>query len=567
VAAGFAPGADLGGEPIVVPQGKGTWGTAEVLALPIPATDVSGGGVNSVSCAAVGYCTAAGTYEDMTGNWRAFVATETAGKWGPGERVALGPDAPAGMTTRQELISVSCASAGNCVAGGYGYRGTTQLPYLVSQSGGAWGTPFAVSGESGQVMSVSCAGADDCAAVGGYSTPGGFAISEENGRWSGPRTFSGISLNSVSCAGVGTLACGAGGQGSDGAVTLDETAGTWGAPAGLKGSALGEQAESVSCAAAGACAAAGGGYNEGTGRWQAFTATEKNPVAGIYSDFTTAGNVTKATTESWPLLASVSGKSKGACAQGQDGVMATKADGAVEQVLSRQGRPYPGWISFWTPAVPSYVAKTNLTSMYDAGLAAGTKAAKDIEDAAGQVAPPLNPVLPAYVALDFDTSDTGADANHPSVKSCGSDVDPARLAGAAKDPKHLEKYQDTGDKQCWDWANPKAPANCWNVSPAGWRQFADGWAAGVRAATPLPLSPAIYANSSEYNHNLLGGYGLPVLLAVRFPGNPGAAGPVAGHIAFYGTCGAATAEIAKVRSWGALVNTIQFGTGSEVCAP
>jgi hypothetical protein len=561
VAAGFAAGADFGGLPMVVTQAKGTWGAASVLSLPAgfagPAT------VTSVSCAAVGYCSAVGTYEDASGNWHAFVATEEKGKWGAGAKVPLGT-APAGETSRQALSSVSCAAPGNCVAGGYAEAGATSQAYLVGQSGGRWGAPFAVKGVSGQVAAVSCAGPGGCAAIGTdviSSVPGGFAVSEAaSGRWGDPKTFSGVTLNSVSCAAAGT--CSAGGQDSAAAVTLDATAGDWGTPANLKGSAPGEQVVSVSCAAAGACAAAGGGYNQGAGAWQTLLATEKNPVVGIYSDFTATAKVQAAVMDGWPLLASVSGTGKPAnCTSAW--AVPSHSDGVVEKFLSSRGRPYPQWISFWTPAVPSVG-----TSLYDDGLATGKLAASDIEQAASKVGPPLNPVMPAYVALDFDTSDIGT-RDRPSARSCGTDVPAARLKAGTKRP---------GDKQCWDWANPKAQANCWNISPVGWKEFAEGWAAGVRSAAPLPLSPAIYGNTSEYLRDRLGLYGLrladyiPVLLGVAF-GGPRATGPaIAGNIAFYGTCSSATdptaadKDVAMVRSWGALVNTIQF-RGSQICLP
>lgn len=572
VAAGFAAGADFGGPPMVITQDKGKWGTARTLSLP------SGSDLNSdifsVSCTAVGYCTAVGSYQDVSNNWHAFVVTEAKGTWGSVEKV------PSGLV---QLASVSCASPGNCVAGGHAGSGTADNPYrpfVVTQSGGKWAAPVAVPGESGgQVTAVSCAGIGDCAAVGtsaSASTSGGFAVSEENGKWGNPVTFSGTGLSSVSCAAAGT--CSAGGQGSADPATVDEVDGTWGAPAILADSVPGAQILSVSCAAAGACAAAGGGYNSGTGQWQALVATEKNPVVGIYSDFTTTGNVKQAAGDGWDLLASVSGKSKGACTntttQGSTwGAVPTGADGAVEQVLSSRGRPYPGWISFWTPAVPSFVqddkkdGEANLANLYAVGLAVGQKAANDVEKAASKVALPLNPVGPTYVALDFDTSDTGAGSNHQSVVSCGNNVTAASIKAGEKDAK-------TDDKQCWDWAGAKAQRNCWNVSAAGWKQFAEGWAAGVRSGTtPLRLSPAIYANASEYQANGLGSYGvrladyIPVLGAAVFKGSRPMGPAIAGYIAFYGTCSSAAANIATVRSWGALVNTIQFGSSSTICGP
>jgi hypothetical protein len=72
------------------------------------------------------------------------------------------------------VVSVSCASPGNCSAGGgedQSYSANTSRAFVVDETDGVWGPVRPVPGLTGytQVTSVSCAAAADCAAV-GYDT-------------------------------------------------------------------------------------------------------------------------------------------------------------------------------------------------------------------------------------------------------------------------------------------------------------------------------------------------------------------------------------------------------------
>ena len=140
------------------------------------------------------------------------------------------------------MISVSCAAAGACAAGGYYLDGSSHdQAFVVSETNGSWGNAVEVpgtatlnSGGDAQVNSVSCAAAGACAA-GGYYTDGSghyqaFVVERENGSWG----------NAVEVPGTATLNSG--------------------------GNAL---VNSVSCARPGACAA-GGYYTDGSGHVQAF---------------------------------------------------------------------------------------------------------------------------------------------------------------------------------------------------------------------------------------------------------------------------------------------------------
>jgi hypothetical protein len=100
----------------VASEVNATWGAA--IEVPGTAALNQGGhtGAGSVSCASAGNCAAAGFYTDSSGHAQAFVASEVNATRGAAIEVpgtaALNQGGHAGAG------SVSCASAGNCGAGG-----------------------------------------------------------------------------------------------------------------------------------------------------------------------------------------------------------------------------------------------------------------------------------------------------------------------------------------------------------------------------------------------------------------------------------------------------------------
>src|SRR5258707_723912 len=74
------------------------------------------GVVATVSCAAAGNCAGGGLYTDGLINQQAFVVSERNGTWGRARQV---PGSGALNAGGEAVVgSVSCASAGNCAAGG-----------------------------------------------------------------------------------------------------------------------------------------------------------------------------------------------------------------------------------------------------------------------------------------------------------------------------------------------------------------------------------------------------------------------------------------------------------------
>jgi hypothetical protein len=180
--------------------------------------------VNSVSCATAGNCAVGGYYN---ADFQAFVASEQNGTWKTAIKVpgtgALNIGRWAGVT------SVSCASPGNCLAGGY-YTDSSadQQVFVASERNGTWQTAIEVPGTGAlntggiaDLNAVSCASPGNCLAGGDYEDNSGgqqaFVASEQNGTWqtaievpgTGALNVEGYaSVSSVWCPSAGKCAVG-----------------------------------------------------------------------------------------------------------------------------------------------------------------------------------------------------------------------------------------------------------------------------------------------------------------------------------------------------------------------
>lgn len=164
--------------------------------------------LNSVSCTSQGDCVAVGEYIDTNGidDFQAMVATETGGVWAQASKLTLPTDAYTGPGGQFAFLeSVSCTSQGDCVAGG-GYNdnnGTDDgQPMLSTESNGAWGQATKLTLPTGadttagdqhaQLNSVSCSSAGNCVAVGEYADTNGvdnyqaMVTAESSGVWGAP---------------------------------------------------------------------------------------------------------------------------------------------------------------------------------------------------------------------------------------------------------------------------------------------------------------------------------------------------------------------------------------------
>lgn len=286
------------GEAMLLSESAGVWGAAIRAKLPADAGANPEAGLNSISCPAVGDCTAVGGYTDnsVSGREEGLLVTETAGAWKTGVKALLPADAA--TNPKVGLRSVSCSSAGNCSAVGE-YTDGSGHPQglLLTETAGKWTgveeatlpPDRATSGALGpnvSVESVSCASPGECSAVGSYVDNAGhkqgLLLSESGGFWdlgekatlpADHATDPAVELASVSCVSVGN--CSAVGSYSDNGapsneqgVLLTETAGGWlpGEKALLPAGGIGAILLSVSCVTTGSCSAVGNYVDASQGR-------------------------------------------------------------------------------------------------------------------------------------------------------------------------------------------------------------------------------------------------------------------------------------------------------------
>lgn len=291
-------------EPFVVNEVKGHWGKAEE----VPGMSKMNGlvaEIESVSCSSAGNCSAGGLYgpsAQAPGFTQLFVVNEVRGHWGKAQEV---PGIAKLNYGDAWLESLSCASTGNCSAGGsYEGRSRHQQAFVVNEVNGRWRKAEEVPGTAKHdhgyawLYSLSCPSAGDCAATGQYTLSGAFVVNEVKGHWGTAKevpglakinTGEGATTYSISCASPGN--CAAGGNYTDGslvqqAFVVNERKGVLGDAKPIPGLAAlntgpgGDgNVNAISCSSAGDCAA-GGTYKDKEGHVQAFVANERNGTWG-----------------------------------------------------------------------------------------------------------------------------------------------------------------------------------------------------------------------------------------------------------------------------------------------
>jgi hypothetical protein len=171
-AADFNPPTDRA---IVAGESAGVWGAAGAIAL-APALGRAGGEqLKSVACPELGTCVAVGSYEDKRGDEHPLALSESHGAWGAASPIVAPANAGGGAST--SLEAVACPSRGECDAvGQYNVRGGAVAPMAVSGSALGWGHAVEIASPRGAgsgpglleaLLSVACAGARFCLAVGG----------------------------------------------------------------------------------------------------------------------------------------------------------------------------------------------------------------------------------------------------------------------------------------------------------------------------------------------------------------------------------------------------------------
>jgi hypothetical protein len=156
----------------------GKWRTATEL----PGVGSLNKGGNSsllaLSCGSPGNCAAGGYYQLSGGQRQAFVADERRGTWHSAVEVPGIGTLNKGGDAR--VLAISCASMGNCAAGGT-YRDASgrYQAFVATEKNGRWskgiiapGSGTLNKGGDAAVQSVSCGRPGDCAAVGFYRDGG-----------------------------------------------------------------------------------------------------------------------------------------------------------------------------------------------------------------------------------------------------------------------------------------------------------------------------------------------------------------------------------------------------------
>ena len=269
----------------VLSQVDGVWGDASPIAS-LEALNTKGDAdVADVSCAAPGYCVAAGEYESFVGD-HAYVVTQVDGEWGTAIDVPGLPALDEGDNS--DVGAVSCASRGHCSVAGYYQEGDDDYQvFVASLVDGVWGSAVQLpgldtlnTGGDAEVYSISCSAPGECTAVGYYSEASGhdqgLVASQVDGVWEAATPVPGLEalnvggdaiVNSVSCSAPGY--CSAGGYYSDAdgdqGFVVTQTGGIWGTATPVPGlKALntndGADVEAVECVSPGNCVA--GGYYE-----------------------------------------------------------------------------------------------------------------------------------------------------------------------------------------------------------------------------------------------------------------------------------------------------------------
>jgi hypothetical protein len=297
------------GDAFVVEQRAGRWGSVRFIRglrklEHFGDPESAGSWISSAACGSPGNCAAGGVYQGVDQISHGFVAVERNGRWGAAVMVPGLAALNAGRES--DVNSVSCGSAGNCAAGGdYKDGAGHHQGFLVAERNGVWGTATEVpglsalnSGGNATVWSVSCGSAGSCVAGGDYADGivppkprghfHGFLVAERNGRWGTAMRVPGLAalntsgrdtvVGAVSCASAGN--CGATGSYTDRShhhrdFVVIERNGRWGRAMRVPGlAALNTSGRDtfvfeISCAAAGSCAA-GGYYKDRSGHEEGF---------------------------------------------------------------------------------------------------------------------------------------------------------------------------------------------------------------------------------------------------------------------------------------------------------
>jgi hypothetical protein len=266
--------------------------------------------LNSTACWSSGSCVSVGE-DDASGGEHPIVLTDTDGAAAPAVVVTVPAGASTGTSAVASLDSVSCTSAGACVAvGEYQDTSGTMHGLVVPISNGKLGTATTVtpSGASGQtyLRGVSCPQVGICFAVGTYATNAnanqdGVIVAITNG--------------------------------------VPSSVSTVGLPANANTSAPLVSVNSVSCWASGYCVAAGQYLSSANSEIYPFVIPVSNGVPGAGLEVTLPANAYTGNGGQQSVLNSVSCQATGACVAAGEYVDSSGGSRPLVVPITTAGRP------------------------------------------------------------------------------------------------------------------------------------------------------------------------------------------------------------------------------------
>lgn len=202
----------------VISESNGKWGMAARLPNMENLNKDGNADARQVSCSSAGNCVTGGFYKDGHGDNQAFLAVQKSGKW----RNAFEVPGTAGLNEghNAQVTAISCASAGNCAIGGYYTNSSAHGElFLINQRKGSWGKAKEIpglaaltTGSTAQIYSISCSSACNCSAC-GYGENSSFreiafVVTESGGHWGSAKRVPGItSLSPAGDSGLTQISC------------------------------------------------------------------------------------------------------------------------------------------------------------------------------------------------------------------------------------------------------------------------------------------------------------------------------------------------------------------------
>jgi hypothetical protein len=277
-------------EAALISESHGTWSRGVEVRLPANAARQPDATINGIACARAGSCVAVGNYSTASGV-RAFLVTESSGRWQRARQPLLPTGASLAATSRSYLEWVACPAPGGCEAvGNYTDKADRLEAMADTEQRGHWLRPVellmpanAAHAVGATPFSLACPRAGDCVAAGFYATKAGsdeaMGLVESDGLWaraSQLRLPANASRGSSSV--LAGVACAPGGgckgtgwyqpgtsAGLAHAMTVSESGGSWARgeeitalPAGADYSDL----AAIACPASGFCLSVGGFFRK-----------------------------------------------------------------------------------------------------------------------------------------------------------------------------------------------------------------------------------------------------------------------------------------------------------------